>query len=863
MASSLSSLKSAMDNAAYFQNIREQMAMLSQGKILALQKDQNAVNVGYRLPTRAAELEKNNLDKEISKALDSLKSPGQAKLENFLFGQQVGQRETPKIATAEENVKAFTNYDWTAIASIYDNEYNKLAEILALEKPFLNFQKSGQSPESEEPPAAGPVVAPIEAPPAPAEPAPIPPETPPAPVEPTPVAPQASTIVDARQAEYYGLYKKYYDDFIVRGFSEQDAKDLAKQFADVAVASNLRSSYDKTDFETDPSSIVDSVVISSTVVSPKKSSKNSSNALVVAGEPTTREGKEFFNRAKKYEGTQKSLTSQTIGAFVTQLTRPGGSSSQIQDASINEPDYDIDSVVVRKESPLPSEPSKHQGNSAAKSTLGTAVGAISGLASKGVALAAKALGPVAMLAHKALALIPKEWKKKLKDMLLGGMTGVYILVNKIIASIFGGAATFLSNILGGGSAVTASAGALPAGATLSGTGVSGFLSGLSSGGVVGGGGGASGILAASTPTLIVTGTVGGVATVYAAVMVTTAAAFIGTESSESYAAPKFTVTKQIVSVNGAPVVDNSILNIGENSAEVVYKVTFTSEGEPITLALPTDKPVSYKSNRDPIPLDVPSNINFPSELAANESKSVTFAVVLPGGPAKNFDDSRLVNTISVVGTITKEEKPTSQTQTASVSLRIGNPIDGPPFGFPIAGRVNTLDYDTFSPGKGGCRALSGFPPYTHCGEFLPGQLVAGGIDIGGTGQVQSTVDGTVEVSTWDGRPGGVGGKVVISTDSHQYLVSFLHLANAGRPTAGTRIFRGDPIGTPYLEYYGGTHIHYQIKKDGKNLPFATAPAGDCSTTGLNIMTLEQKAVIDERVKNKKTPTISAGPFDCN
>lgn len=512
---------------------------------------------------------------------------------------------------------------------------------------------------------------------------------------------------------------------------------------------------------------------------------------------------------------------------------------------------------------------------------GLAAGGIKALVSKALDAAVGAISPVLLAAKKVIAkvwgLIPEEWKKKAKEFLLAAGTGFYILLSRMISAFMGTFSPIFGGLFGGGAvAAPGAAVALPAGVAF-GTGVNagssvfgGIFGGGTSTGVAGGGGGSgfgAGFLASTAaPPLI------GVATVFAATFYT-ASTLIGSfqqipEGTEVYEAPNFTISKEIVSVNGNKVTNNQIPNIGAGTADIVYKITFTSKGEAISLDSFTDTATSYKSGRDPQTL-TPSpepveGQQYPTALAANESKSVDVSVSITGGADNFYDDSTLVNLISATGKVTKKdeegkEEEISQTQSASVSLRIGNPVDGPPYGFPIAGPIRSLDLD-YIPGAG-C-----LPSHTHCGSF-EGSAVFGGMDISAIGEIRSTIDGKVSVSLWDKN---YGGKLVVVSESGQYHVLFMHIKDpTPRWKKGDHVSRGEVVGEIYpskLPNTGGAHLHYQILKDGVNLPFATADAGPCSLTGDNIMTTEQKALIQERVDDHTepivSPTITSGPFEC-
>lgn len=513
-------------------------------------------------------------------------------------------------------------------------------------------------------------------------------------------------------------------------------------------------------------------------------------------------------------------------------------------------------------------------NAIAKKSAAQAGAAIAGGAAKTAVtagaqkagLAAVAGGPVGIAIAVGSFLLSKENREKIKNLLIDGLKigvgYIYSLIRgamAIVESIAGplGLSTGSATAFGAAAPGFASQGAFATAPAVSSTGPAAGLVG----GAGGGGVSVFGTVLSSAP-LIGISSVAATAVVITAVIIPAAFAQ-PPEAIEKYDPPKFTITKEIesVEVNGKSIdfANNKIPNIDASPTKITYKVTFTSMGEPISIIEPTDIATSYKASRGKYDITPGPQLlsgQYPTSLAAGESKSVELAVTINGGPGFIHNDSRVVNTISATGKVETDEKSTSQTQSATASLVIGNPIDGPPYGFPIAGKITSLDEEVILNNlgipDGGCE-----PDHFHCGEmFASRKTTLGGLDIGigdteGV-EAKSTIDGYVDVSSFDAI---VGGKVVVVSLSGQYRVAFLHLADAARAEVGKEVKRGDVVGTVYsrsmynsqiLQASSGPHVHYQITSDGVNLPFATTPPGPCSITGNSIMSEEMNKVVVDK-----------------
>ncbi|OGG17674.1 hypothetical protein A2721_03150 [Candidatus Gottesmanbacteria bacterium RIFCSPHIGHO2_01_FULL_47_48] len=533
-------------------------------------------------------------------------------------------------------------------------------------------------------------------------------------------------------------------------------------------------------------------------------------------------------------------------------------------------------------------------------SVGTKVG--KSLLSKGVDAALGAVAPQALAAkkliEKALAVagkvlppVIKNALEDLKEKIKEGIIGLNALIAMHLPA-------FISGLIGG----TVGAIAGPIGAAI-GFGVGWTVGitviepiigwGLASGAIsaipaIAGGGLATSITSAGGSASAFLGSgaappsiaVSGVA-VASLLIIPIIAAFVQpSEAIEQYDPPKFTVTKEMatVEVDGKPVAFkddkgiNRIANLGNASATITYKVTFTSQGEAIKLSTPEDKAISYKSDRNPAEINPGPTLvsgTYPASLVAGESKSVVMAVTINGGSGKIYDDSRLVNSFAVTGTTGEGSNQTSQTHSAIAALIIGAPKGTQPYGFPVAGSITSLDdevlYDQQGNPAGGCGS-----EHHHCGQMSDSTTtILGGLDIavGHEGRdlpVVSTINGFVRVSTFDYT---VGGKVIIESLSGEYRVAFLHLKDTGRIAAQTQVSRGQQVGFVYdwgdyqtdkLKASSGPHVHYQITQNEVNLPFATAPSGSCSD-GTSIMS---KAAHDIVVQKGSLPASEIATGAC-
>ncbi len=215
-------------------------------------------------------------------------------------------------------------------------------------------------------------------------------------------------------------------------------------------------------------------------------------------------------------------------------------------------------------------------------------------------------------------------------------------------------------------------------------------------------------------------------------------------------------------------------------------------------------------------------ITWPTSVTPTGS-TVAYGIVIPVNAAnrQNLNDGYLVNTVTITAT---DENGKSESRSAQAIIKVGNPPEGHPYGFPKSGSISSLDNEPIP-------AITGedgkvLPAHDHCGEIpsLAG-CIGGGLDITGEGQVKSTAEGYVIYSQFDSRLGGV---VYILAGDHS--AAFLHLAEEGLAPLG-KISRGDTVGTVYpgkLPTSSGPHVHYQVFDGGQNVFFKnSASVGAC------------------------------------
>lgn len=525
--------------------------------------------------------------------------------------------------------------------------------------------------------------------------------------------------------------------------------------------------------------------------------------------------------------------------------------------------------------------------SGAKESVGAAIGLLGGglklAASKALDLAAKAAGPVVYAAKKVidrvLALIPNEWKKNFKDFLLGAGSGLYILITRLISSLFGGATTVLSNLFGGGSAATASAAALPASVAYGGSGGIGGTSLFgTSGAAAAGGGGASGfgiLSGGAAPVVLAVGTTAAVSLI---TIVGTAAAFLGQPQGDhldTEVKVSFEVTKK-----ASPKTDFPEYTVGPQ--EVTYTIDLQAS-EDITIESATDRQTLYGKNGREEELGSTELVFTPIELKKGEKKSFTvqdYPNLKLTAVGEKFKDTAVVNVVSI--TANTPEGP--QTLTALETVTFGEPPLDQPYGYPTIGTIKSID--------GGLIDLDGdgIGDRAHCGTFLysngafPDEdrhCEPGGLDISVLGEVKSTVKGTVIKAGFDEGNGkrtyldngvetpcpnvtltskytcyGLGGYVYIQDVTGRFVAAYLHL-NTPTVTSGQSVERGTPIGTIYpksdLPTATGPHVHYQVLQNGANMNFVNY-LGPCKQGKL--LPTEPALEIDAQVE-------VAGPFDCN
>lgn len=455
-------------------------------------------------------------------------------------------------------------------------------------------------------------------------------------------------------------------------------------------------------------------------------------------------------------------------------------------------------------------------------------------AKKGIeALLAKlGLGAIPGLNAVALALLIKDLGKKIFDReffknlasrvaMATGAAILWMMVNPI-AALFGiGGAIFLGpfitpiggflvgsavgwgvqSALGMGASVPVASAAIPVATIGGGTST---LAAIASGG--------------AAPVMIA---VGGTTVFTLVTVMATGAAMVGAPQNSldrQGVPPIFTVTKTAEPAT----IDN--LKAGE-SKTISYAIQINPSGNSqVTISDFSDKVVAYTAKG--VKNDLVINLK-------DDPKGKTLPLLVTGEmvvSGEAYNDSNVINTVTVKG---KDKDGKEQTQSATAVLTIGNPIDGSPYGFPKEGSVTTLDRQWVT-NPDGYR-------HEHCGELDPPSTscTPGGIDIGGTGNVVSTVDGYVDLSYFDCFLGGV---VRIRSTSGAYTVTYIHLNKEGMAQPGP-VIRGKQIGSVYNKYdqicgtntepglgaSTGPHVHYQVLAGGGNLDFGDGNnAGKCS-----------------------------------
>ncbi len=686
---------------------------------------------------------------------------------------------------------------------------------------------------------------------------------PPTPAEAPPTVPQPEP--PSEQAEQEKLYDKYYQDFLARGLTEEEARNLATDYAGVLAAKSTQA---------------EQATPVAPIRPPATTTPQPSLGGAFGGLPAQHGFDRFDAKSVPGGGARQAQHPETTRILANAekyrntAVDPlkGGIMSvwdQIRNAQIIQSTEEREQAAQAEQLSEPNQPSQVQ-NAAAGAIAGSAgvagslaKGGIKALASKAVDLAAKAAGPVVAAAHKALQwiskVIPNEWKRNARDFVAGALVQLYITIGRIFSAISGGLSTLLSNLTGSAALAPATA-AFPAGVAVGGG--SSFLGGAT-GGTLAGGGGTSGfgILAGGgAPVVLAVGTTAAVSLL---TIVGTAAAFVG-GPEEAHLDQDVEVAFN-VSKEASPQTTYPDYTVGPET--ITYSINITAT-EDITIKSIKDKQTLYgKENRTQPIGDETDLLTAQLELKKGQTYTVAPSPTLTAVGAE-FKDTAVTNVVTVVADTQNGE----QTLTALETVTFGDPPADQPYGYPVTGFIRTVG------------ALNGSK--LHCGTFYRPDGTAitpclpGGMDIGAPGNraVQSTVNGSVVASGFykgngkrtylvNGKPVpcpkvtatseytcyGFGGYVQIQDRSGRFNVVYLHL-NPPSLKPGDEVIRGQEIGTIYPGYdlpnSSAPHVHYQVMQGGANVPF-TNSSGPC-TQG-KLLPLPGPAIGESR---------AAGPFVC-
>lgn len=652
--------------------------------------------------------------------------------------------------------------------------------------------------------------------------------------------------VREKLTSYGNFYQKYYQDFIQRGLLEEEAENLANEWAGAMIINQNDEAGPEAAAETQAYNAPDSQLRGFNPDTSHTGSRPISNRN--QGPLKTREGQAFMERAEKNRGTYINPAVRGIRQIWGQIFRQSEQASQ--NRVQNAPDQAVGAAT---------------GIVGAVATTGIKAAlnkGVQGLFAKAGAIA----GPAGLLISQAASVIfDKEARQRfinfIKNTLTRAGLSLYVLYQYLASHILASAtgvlgAFFLGPIgfipgfavgLGIESAFGIGGIGGTSGGILAGTGMT------SSGTAVAAAGSSGGILAATWLSPAAAISVGGFGALFTAAFLVPSAFFqatitpVGQQGKAALTVEKTADKSFLPDYNGAQTTINYSLKISVASNDIkIDKIT--------------DQKTLQKDSGD---IDKGTTEIPTSSLKVDSESNLVFDYSFDIA-GEEFRDSTLLNTLTIEATDSKSNEKIIQK--ASFLVWINKKPVGQPYGFPAAGAVTSWDaHYGNTPLSEAVHWSCLFPlvgQLGDCSTVGSGAALIGGIDIAGPAgtPVQSTLDGKVIGVEY--RP-DVGGVVYLQNCANadcselgNYIVEFEHL-NQPEVTLNSVIKRGTQIGTTTTEENAsvitGPHVHYQIiLAGGGNVNFMDkSNAGKCS-----------EGKIEPEVP---TPggQISPGPFVCN
>lgn len=419
------------------------------------------------------------------------------------------------------------------------------------------------------------------------------------------------------------------------------------------------------------------------------------------------------------------------------------------------------------------------------------------------------------IASTISSLIPQELKEKLKDLFSKGLifasSAIYFLWTNLTGLILGSAGAFLAAPFGVG-AVATSFGA-------------GFALGMGlqkiAAGIFGGGGAAGGaaIGAGAAPVIPATTiSIGGFT--LPAGLSTVASSFGALLSGSGLSSitlfgvgggiSLISIFTALTIITVGATQDQK--PVGQNG-KIGFKVELIASPEIITASDPKEEAtvtyiITITKLEDNVEIkSVNEKISKAGVVKRTQSLPITQTQSAFSFKAGDYDGSRIISAVTVTGR--SEGATEDDTQTATAVVSVGNVSANQPYGYPVAGKISSLDLEPCSPD-------------CHFGTFLPSRAkVWGGMDIAQSANnpVYSTIEGVVDRAEFDNALGGV---IYLRSFDGQYKVAYLHLDNDLKVKSGDKVGRGTLLGKVYaglLPTSTGPHVHYQVLLNNGNQLF--------------------------------------------
>ncbi len=372
------------------------------------------------------------------------------------------------------------------------------------------------------------------------------------------------------------------------------------------------------------------------------------------------------------------------------------------------------------------------------------------------------------------------------------LTGGFGHIKNIISFTTGASPAAVGGFFGAvGSFLTGTAAAIWGGLSGAGGAALGFL------GNVGGAiwGGLSGVgVSASAALTPVAATVGAITTVGLIGGTITAATFFNPEpesSNQLILAENefFAVTKS----TNRPTLENTDL-----PATVTFTITLRAKDTSLTAIGITDRiniNGEFVNNFSIAPQLGPECANPPEQLEPQTSWSCNFNYEIRNSDSRVFDNSLLINTVTIAANPEGAERLTSS---ASTSVTIGDPPADCPRGWPTTGDITQ--------GPEG-RSSHAENSVLYNGIGMESLDIAGGIGV----PVYATFNGTVMNINRPESPLNKVINIAVTGCGDLTLVSYIHLKDVN-VAASQQVTFGQLIGTQGNPG-GGAHLHYQFNQD--------------------------------------------------